>query len=84
LFHFRTRRGAEVDFVLQRGREVWAIEVKASRSVGAGDTKGLRAFAERAGRPAQSLVVYLGSRRERINETDAVPVRQFLDELPSE
>ena len=81
LFHFRTRRGAEVDFVLQRGREVWAIEVKASRSIHGGDTKGLSAFAERAGRPARSIVVHLGPRRERVNESEAVPVREFLSEL---
>jgi predicted AAA+ superfamily ATPase len=81
LFHFRTRRGAEVDFVLQRGQEVWAIEVKASRSVDAGDTKGLRAFAERAGRPARSLIVHLGPRRERVNESEAIPLREFLDDL---
>jgi len=81
LFHFRTRRGAEVDFVLQRGREVWAIEAKASRSVHGGDTKGLSAFAERAGRPARSIIVHLGPRRERVNESEAVPVREFLAEL---
>ena len=81
LFHFRTRRGAEVDFVLQRGREVWAIEAKASRSVHGGDTKGLSAFAERAGRPARSIIVHLGPRRERVNESEGVPVREFLAEL---
>jgi predicted AAA+ superfamily ATPase len=83
LFHFRTRRGAEVDFILQRGREVWAIEVKASRSVDAGDTRGLRVFAERAGRPARSVVVFLGPRRERVNESEAIPVREFFAELPT-
>ena len=83
LFHFRTRRGAEVDFVLQRGREVWAIEVKASRSVGGGATKGLSAFAEKAGRPARSILVHLGPRRERVNESEAIPLREFLSELPT-
>lgn len=83
LFHFRTRRGAEVDFVLQRGREVWAIEVKASRSVDAGDTKGLGAFADRAGRPARSIIVHLGPRRERVAESEAIPAREFLEELPT-
>lgn len=83
LFHFRTRRGAEVDYVLQVGREVWAIEVKASRSVDAGDTKGLVAFADRAGRVNRSLVIFLGSRRQRLNGSEAVPLREFLRELPS-
>ena len=83
LFHFRTRRGAEVDFILQRGRAVWAIEVKASRSVDAGDTKGLGVFADRAGRPARSIIVFLGPRRERVNDSEAIPVREFLEELPA-
>ena len=83
LFHFRTRRGAEVDFILQRGRELWAIEVKASRSVDAGDTKGLSAFAEKAGRPARSIIVHLGPRRERVNESEAIPVREFFADLPT-
>jgi hypothetical protein len=83
LFHFRTRGGVEVDFVLQRGRNVWAIEVKSGRSVGSSDTKGLRAFAERVQRPERSLVVYLGPRRERIDGSEAVPVREFLAGLPA-
>ncbi len=33
LFHFRTRRGVGLDYVLQVGRELWAIEVKAARDV---------------------------------------------------
>ena len=28
VFHYRTRNGAEIDFVLEVGRELWAIEVK--------------------------------------------------------
>ena len=36
LFHYRTRSGAEVDFVLEVGREVWGIEVKARPTGGAG------------------------------------------------
>jgi predicted AAA+ superfamily ATPase len=82
LFHFRTRRGAEVDFVLQIGREVWAIEVRASRSVTASDTKGLADFADRAGHVNRRVVVFLGARRQRVNESEAVPLREFLGELP--
>jgi hypothetical protein len=31
LFRYRSKHGAEVDFVLEVGRELWAIEVKATR-----------------------------------------------------
>jgi hypothetical protein len=82
LFHYRSRRGIEVDYVLQVGRELWAIEVKASRKVDARDLGGLTVFAERAGRVARRLVVFLGARRQRINGIDAVPLEEFLAELP--
>ena len=80
--HFRTRRGAEVDFVLSVGRELWAIEVKGSRHVDARDLKGLEAFAERAGKLARQIVVFLGARRQRIDKVDMLPVEEFLAELP--
>ena len=47
LFHYRTRHGVEVDFVLEVGRELWGIEVKASRRVDRGMLRGLNAFAAR-------------------------------------
>jgi predicted AAA+ superfamily ATPase len=82
--HFRSRRGAEVDFVVAAGRELWAIEVKASARVDARDLKGLEAFADRAGRQVRrQIVVYLGARRQRLGAVEAVPLEEFLDELPA-
>src|SRR5439155_7870937 len=43
VLHFRTRRGAEVEFVLSVGRELWAIEVKSSRRIDASDLKRVAA-----------------------------------------
>jgi predicted AAA+ superfamily ATPase len=83
LLHFRTRRGVEVDFILEAGREVWAIEVKAGRTVDARDLRGLTAFTERAGRVARRVVVFLGARRQRLGDgVEAIPLEEFLDELP--
>ncbi len=80
--HFRTRRGAEVDFVLSAGRELWAIEVKASRRVDPRDLKGLETFSERAPKVTRQMVVFLGPRRQRIGKIDVLPVEEFLAELP--
>ena len=80
--HFRTRRGAEVDFVLSVGRELWAVEVKASRHVDARDLKGFGAFSERARKLTRRLVVFLGARRQRIDGIEALPIDDFLAELP--
>jgi len=80
--HFRTRRGAEVDFVLSVGREHWAIEVKASRHVDGRDLKGLAAFAEHARKVTRQIVVFLGARRQQIDDVEVLPVEDFLAELP--
>jgi len=43
---YRTEHGAEVDFIVETEREVWAIELKASRQVNKTDLRGLHSFAE--------------------------------------
>jgi predicted AAA+ superfamily ATPase len=80
--HFRTRRGAEVDFVLSVGREHWAIEVKASRQVDARDLKGFGAFAEYARKAGRRIVVFLGARRQQLDDVEVLPLEDFLAELP--
>ena len=62
LFHYRTRHGAEVDFVLEVGREVWGIEVKEGRRVSRRALGGLSSLADRCDRLARRIVVFLGDR----------------------
>jgi uncharacterized protein len=83
VYHFRTRRGAEVDFVVSIGRELWAVEVKASTRVDSHDLKGLEAFADRAGKVHRQVIVFLGARRQRLGDVEAVPLDDFLAELPA-
>jgi predicted AAA+ superfamily ATPase len=78
---FRTEHGAEVDFILERGRELFAIEVKASRNVGPGDLRGLARFADYVGRRHRSMVWYLGNDRKRVGGTDILPWQQGLESL---
>ncbi|MBM3817974.1 MAG: ATP-binding protein [Acidimicrobiia bacterium] len=80
--HFRTRRGAELDFVLSVGREHWAIDVKASRQVDSRDLKGFVAFAEHARKVTRRIVVFLGTRRQRVDDIEVWPVEDFLADLP--
>lgn len=82
LFHYRTRHGAEVDFVLQVGRELWAIEVKSSRLVSRSDLTGLQSFAERAKKVKRKIVVFLGPRKQQLGDIEVIPLRQFFEELP--
>lgn len=46
LTYWRTRSGAEVDFVLEQEQRIVALEVKAGGRVGMGDIAGLRRFIE--------------------------------------
>ena len=55
------RRGTEVDFLLRRGTDLLAIEVKSSERYHAGMLKGLRAAAELP-RIVRRLLIYPGQR----------------------
>lgn len=62
LYHLRSSKGEEIDFVLEdeQGR-LLGVEVKSSATVGAGDFKRLERFAELLGnRWAGGVVLYLG------------------------
>ncbi len=80
--HFRTRRGAEVDFVVSVGREHWAIEVKASRHVETRELKGFDAVAEHVPKVTRRIVVFLGARPQRMGDIEILPLENFLAELP--
>jgi predicted AAA+ superfamily ATPase len=73
--------GTEVDFVVRRGREVVAIEVKAKRRLASRDFRGLRAIAGLAGLKRR-IVVFLGERPFVTDEgIEALPVAEFVEEL---
>jgi predicted AAA+ superfamily ATPase len=73
--------GAEVDFLIQRGREFTAIEVKAKETLVPHDFKGLKAVADLKG-IRHRLVVFLGERAFRTEDgIEALPVADFLQKL---
>ena len=82
LFHYRTRNGAEVDFVLEIGRELWAIEVKSGERAPETEPSGIRSLADRTTRLKRKIVVFLGSRAQKIGDVECLPLLQFLDQLP--
>lgn len=83
LFHYRTKHGAEVDFVLQAGRELWAVEVKASRQVSGALLSGFSSLAQRTKRLKRKIVVFLGDHRQKIEDVEVIPLTDFLAELPA-
>ena len=55
-FRYRTRGGAEVDFVLEVGREAWGAEIKARRRVDRRMLRGLSSLVRRSTRCARRIV----------------------------
>ncbi len=84
LFHYRTRGGAEVDFVVEVGRELWAIEVKAGDRVTRRMLRGLASLASRTPRVKRRIVVFLGRRTQTIDGVEILPLAEFLALLPGE
>ena len=82
LFHYRTRSGAEVDFVLEVGRDLWGIEVKAGHRVTRRMLRGLASLASRSERVRRRIVVFLGERRQLLDGVELLPLTEFLEELP--
>ncbi len=71
----------EVDFVLRRGSDLCAIEVKSARRVHPGDLAGLRAVAEMPGL-RRRILLHRGSRPTKTEDgIDLWPVETFLEAL---
>lgn len=78
---YRTEHGAEVDFIVEKDDEIWAVELKASSNIGKGDLSGLRSFAEFYGKKHNSRIAYLGNHRKKIENTTVLPWIDLLKEL---
>jgi predicted AAA+ superfamily ATPase len=82
LCHYRTRAGAEVDFVVTLGREIWGVEVKAARRIDRGDLSGLRSFSETVRGVKRRILVCQAPRAQEIDGVEILPFERFFDELP--
>lgn len=69
----------EVDFVIEAGRKVFAIEVKAASRWGESDLSGLRAFAERTPACAAAVLAYNGREAVQLGgRLFAIPLGHLL------
>ena len=78
---YRTGHGAEVDFILELGDKVIALEVKASTNVGRSDLTGLESFADYYDRKHRAVIAYLGSVSKKMDKVDILPWQTLLQEL---
>ena len=80
LFFWRTRGGAEVDFVVYGPEGMWAIEVKNTPRVRREDLRSLRSFQEDYSE-STALFLYRGTDDLRIDGIRCRPVEHFLRQL---
>ncbi len=79
--NYRTEHGAEVDIILETRGQVWAIEVKASRTLGKNNLTGLKSFSEYFKKPHRVMVIYLGSQSKKISGVEVIPWQQAFKKL---
>lgn len=78
---YRTETGTEVDLIVERGRRLFAIEIKATKKINPGDLRGLRSFATFYGKKHTALVVFMGDQPLRIDNVDVLPVEMAVSLL---
>ena len=78
---YRTEHGAEVDFIVEMGDDVIALEVKASANVGLGDLRGLHSFADYYRKPHRAFIASLSKVPRAIGKVRVLPWQMLLKEL---
>jgi predicted AAA+ superfamily ATPase len=68
LYFWRTQAGVEVDFVLEYGRKLLAIEVKRTNHPGYADVSGLRAFLKEYPQASGGLLIHSGREVRRLDQ----------------
>lgn len=75
---YRTEAGAEVDFIVECGKETFAVEVKASRTINTSDFRGLKSFSEFYGKKHQRIVIYFGTGKQEVDGIQILPIAEAL------
>lgn len=75
LSFYRTSDGKEIDFILDNGKSMVALEVKAAHTVTPNDFRHIRHFiGQNPGRVLQGIVLYAGDLALPFGECDGVPL----------
>ena len=73
-----------MDFLIQRGKELVAVEVKARETLSPRDFKGLQAIAELEA-VHRRIMVFLGQRPFKTEDgIEALPAQEFLGEIEAQ
>ncbi len=83
LYYWRTRGGAEVDFVVYGTTGLWAFDVMNADRVRPADLRGLKSFGDEYPE-ARRILLYRGQERLVRRDVLCVPVEEFLPGLNPE
>lgn len=79
IFYWRTINGEEVDFVIEHGKKLIAIEVKLSSSTSYNDTGGIKSFMKEYSETSLGIIIYTGNEIKYLGEKIlAVPWTNFV------
>ncbi len=84
-YHYRDKDQVEVDLVIERGQEVWGVEVKRAASIQAKDAAGLNRLANLAGNHfCGGMLIYTGKHCTKLQVPNcyAVPIGMLWGEEP--
>lgn len=81
IFSYRTEHGAEVDFILKIDGELFAVEVKATKTVDRSDGRGFDSFERYTGKKIKKFVVHMGTADKKISSFEALTLPTFLNEI---
>ncbi len=81
IFFYRTGNGTEIDFVIRRGNDLVAVEVKATSTIRKRDARGIKAFARKHPEFRYGYVFYLGDRAGSLGDNVfAIPIGGLLSD----
>lgn len=86
-YHYRDKDQVEVDLVIERGHEVWGVEIKRSATIQAKDATGLTRLAEHAGAGFRGgMLLYSGRHCLKLSVPGcfAVPIGMLWGEQPGQ
>lgn len=77
--NYRTDHGVEVDLIFEKKQEIFAIEVKATKTIHSSDLNGLKSFKSFVGKKLQMILIYLGDKPLQIDGVLILPLRESID-----
>jgi predicted AAA+ superfamily ATPase len=80
MYYWRTSQGAEVDLVLDTGKQRWAIEIKSSGHIRPADLRGLNSFLQDY-KGAKGLCVTTADRAYEVAGIECLPWREFFQKF---